>query len=474
MPVPQRGGLGIRVDDAAEPAETEITEKAVKSAPPWLVSAIIHMVLVLLLVLLKLSMDEDQQVEIEVVYAETKGVQLEDALLETGLMEEIPIEEPVFSKDLMSVDDPFAAPPELDMSIDANTSLSTIEAPSIGMALTGREKGAKEALLGAYGGTAITEAAVQDGLAWLVRQQDMRSGLWSLEGPYADGGPYENQVAATAMALLALQGAGNTHKKGKYKRNVERGAAALVKMQDKDGNYVHEVTYHQRLYTQAQASIAIIELYGMTKDSRFRDPAQKSLLYAAKSQSPTLGGWRYEPRKDSDTSVTGWFVMALQSGKMADLQVQSPMLDAVSKFLDGVSDENIFYAYQRHGAPSLTMTAEALLCRQYLGWKRDNPQLRKGVDYLLENPVDYDEQNLYYWYYATQVLHHMGGEDWDRWNRVMRDAVPRHQKRDGMERGSWNPGGDEWGHMGGRLYTTCLSIYMLEVYYRHMPIYKHF
>ena len=27
---------------------------------------------------------------------------------------------------------------------------------------------------------------------------------------------------------------------------------------------------------------------------------------------------------DSDTSVTGWYVMALQSGRMAGLEVQSP------------------------------------------------------------------------------------------------------------------------------------------------------
>ena len=26
---------------------------------------------------------------------------------------------------------------------------------------------------------------------------------------------------------------------------------------------------------------------------------------------------------------------------------------------------------------------------------------------------------------------------------------------------------------GGRLYTTCLCLYMLEIYYRHLPIYQH-
>jgi hypothetical protein len=254
---------------------------------------------------------------------------------------------------------------------------------------------------------------------------------------------------------------------------VARGIDALVDMQDKDGNFFREGPHNHRLYSQAQATIAICELYGMTKDSRYRAAAQKALDYASKSQSPTLGGWKYQPRNNSDTSVTGWFVMALQSGRMAGLEVQSPTLDGVSKYLDKATPDGSFYSYEINQEPTLTMTAEALLCRQYLGWEHDDPRLRTGVDYLLENPVQYNEENVYYWYYATQVLHHMGGDDWDQWNNVMRQRIPARQLTDGPERGSWDPTNDRWGHHGGRLYTTCLSIYMLEVYYRHLPIYKH-
>jgi hypothetical protein len=41
-------------------------------------------------------------------------------------------------------------------------------------------------------------------------------------------------------------------------------------------------------------------------------------------------------------------------------------------------------------------------------------------DPLLEDIVDYTDLHVYYWYFATQDMHHMGGEDWDRWNKVMR------------------------------------------------------
>ena len=54
----------------------------------------------------------------------------------------------------------------------------------------------------------------------------------------------------------------------------------------------------------------------------------------------------------------------------------------------------------------------------------------------------------------------------------MREVLRANQIRDGRERGSWDPHGDQWGSQGGRLYVTCLSLYMLEVYYRYLPLYR--
>ena len=53
----------------------------------------------------------------------------------------------------------------------------------------------------------------------------------------------------------------------------------------------------------------------------------------------------------------------------------------------------------------------------------------------------------------------------------MRDLLVRKQETNGAEKGSWDPKGDKDGHDGGRLYVTCLSTFILEVYYRHLPIY---
>lgn len=479
LPVPARPAAGpadrvapvVRQDAGEEEGKADVTDKAAKKAPPWLVSLVIHMVLLIVLAIMYIPAIVNNQIQLDIVYAETLGEQVLDDKLQSPESLDMQVDVPALSFDIKPSDDPLAAPPMLSENIlDATLGTDNIEAPSIGLALTGREAGAKRALLAAYGGNATTEAAVRAGLDWLKKQQ-MKDGGWSLTGPFPDGGGVENRCSATAMALLAFQGQGHTHKSGDFQKEVQRGWDYLLKTQNADGYFEHEAAHHHRLYAQAQASIALCELYGMTKDEKFKNAAQKALDFAHKAQAPE-GGWRYEPKIDADTSVTGWYVMALQSGRMAGLEVQSPAEDEINKFLDRCTNNGSQYSYKPGMESTLTMTAEGLLCRQYLGWKHDDERMRRGIDYLLGNTINYSDQNVYYWYYATQACHHMDGDDWNRWNSVMRQAVPSAQVKTGNDKGSWSPSGDRWGAHGGRLYVTCLSIYMLEVYYRHLPIYK--
>jgi hypothetical protein len=461
--------------EAADQPPPQPADKVIKGAPPWMVSMVVHMVLLIILGLMYIPAIFKNQIEIisEPIYAEKLGEQIIDDQMQSPESLNMEIENPVLSFDNKPVDDPLAAPPIINiLSADATSSVDTIEAPSIGMALNGREAGAKKALLAAYGGTATTEEAVRRGLLWLKKNQ-LKDGSWSLVGPFTGPAGVENKVSATAMALLAFQGAGNTTTQGEFKKEVDNGWKALKAMQNADGFFECDAAHHHRLYAQAQASIAACEIYGMTKDPQFKPIAQKAIDFAIRAQAPE-GGWRYEPKIDSDTSVTGWYIMALQSGMMAGLEVPSPNVGLVNKFLDSVQTQNgARYMYKPGMEETLTMTAEGLLCRQYLGWKHDDPRMIAGLDYVVGNPINYNDANVYYWYYATQAAHHMGGDHWKRWNQIMIQTVPVAQIKTGNETGSWDPSGDRWGSHGGRLYVTCLSVFMLEAYYRHMPLYKH-
>ena len=115
-----------------------------------------------------------------------------------------------------------------------------------------------------------------------------------------------------------------------------------------------------------------------------------------------------------------------------------------------------------------TTTSIGLLCRMYTGWRRDRPALYQGVGFL--HRWGPSKTNMYYNYYATQVLHHWEGPEWEEWNQPMRDYLVASQSMNSHEAGSWYfP--DPYGDRGGRLYNTALAIMILEVYYRYMPLY---
>jgi hypothetical protein len=78
---------------------------------------------------------------------------------------------------------------------------------------------------------------------------------------------------------------------------------------------------------------------------------------------------------------------------------------------------------------------------------------------------------LYYWYYGTQVMHHYGAPQWERWNMKMRNVLTEKQATSGRDAGSWNLGGRH-DASGGRLYMTAIATCILEVYYRHAPIFR--
>ncbi len=369
-------------------------------------------------------------------------------------------------------DDPFLAPlPGVDLAPVGLWALGDLKAPGIGYSpFDSRKIGSLNRRMRIEGCGPVTENAVGLGLRWLAKQQ-RSDGLWSLTGPYPDGASEENVAAATAMALLAFQGQGHTHLSGDFPKVVKKGWDALLKQQSKDGDFVRNASTHQKLYAQAQCTIAVCELYGMTGDSLYRGPAELAIKYALKAQDQQEGGWRYTPGQDSDTSVTGWFVMALETAKMARLDVPQAALDRVTRYLDSVVTPDGRYTYTQGTFATPAVTAEAYLCRQYLGWKPSDQRLIDGIGALNQNRINYNtpDRDIYYWYYATQACHHMEGEIWATWNSALRQEVPAHQVKNGPQSGSWDPNGDKWGTSGGRLYVTCLSIYMLEAYYRHLP-----
>jgi hypothetical protein len=347
-------------------------------------------------------------------------------------------------------------------------------------------------------GSGFTEPAVEFGLGFFTRLQ-FPDGHWSFdrlpEGVQAEDaalGQLPADSAATGLVLLSYLGAGYTHLDEKYRDVVRRGLDWLVKHQKPDGDLFtggHRVTH---FYGHGIAAMALCEVYGMTQDPELREPARKAVEYIVKTQDPRHGGWRYEAgMEESDTSVTGWQLMALKSAQMAGLEVPQETLDKIRRWLDQSqgSDSDGRYVYspwkgdtaeEREGrSPSLAMTAEAMLMRMYLGQRRDNAQLIRGAEYLAANLPEVGSsqkptRNCYYWYYATQAMYQMQGPFWTAWQGRLNPLLKTGQVQDGPLAGSWHPlepVRDVYGN-AGRLYVTAMNLLMLEVSYRHLPLFQ--
>ena len=340
-----------------------------------------------------------------------------------------------------------------------------------------------------------TELAIESGLSFLAKYQ-RTDGSWHLED-FGDSVDIRSDTAATALSLLSFQGAGYTHRQFKYESVCERALNWMIQNQRPNGDlYVRTDPTsdgNSWLYSHAIATLALCEAYGMTQDESIKKNAQSAIDFLVQSQDPQGGGWRYQPKIGSDTSVTGWCMMALKSAELSGLSVSKESYRGITKWLEGSqASETQKYLYRynwqaadspttRHGRlPTPVMTSVGLLMRLYLGWRRDNPDMKRGTDWLIERPpaegtAQNPQRDTYYWYYATQVMFHMGGERWKKWYGTLYPMLIRTQTRDGDYLGSWEPNGripDAWGRFGGRLYVTTLNLLSLEVYYRHLPIYE--
>lgn len=334
----------------------------------------------------------------------------------------------------------------------------------------------------AHGGSKDTEAAVAAALRWLARQQSP-DGRWHasnfeagrevmINGHDRRGAGSHADTGITGLCLLAFLASGNTHLQGEHAVTVRRGAEFLLRVQAPDGSLFGDATMYEKMYCHAMATFALSEDYAMTRDDRMRQGVRAAVGYCIAAQDRHTGGWRYQSGDPGDTSQLGWQVMALKSAELAGVQVPESTRDGIARFLRSVaSGRNGGLASYRPGhATSRPMTAEALLCRQFMGLTKDSPAAAEAGNYLMQELPGRGQTNVYYWYYATLAMYQMQGEYWERWNEALQNSLLSTQRLEGDLAGSWDPDA-AWGAYGGRAYSTALSTLCLEVYYRFLPLY---
>jgi hypothetical protein len=372
----------------------------------------------------------------------------------------------------------------------------------------GRSGATKSRLLKAGGGNDESERAVAAGLAWLARQQKS-NGSWVFDG---DPKQKNGLTTSTAMALLPFLAAGQTHKIScKYQKTVNDALQFLTaNLNTSTGRF--NLGSPQYMYGHGIATMALCEAYGMSKDRRLLPYAQAAVNFLVANQASD-GSWGYQPKTPGDTSIVGWELQALKAGQLTkEIVVPDTTIKRALKFLDSVASgsRKAVYGYRGpDGKPGSSLTAVGLLCRYYFdGWGPGSAGMAEGVPGLFGTPKkgakpgepqtnrqrapktrDQVKKNsampdMYYYYYATQVVHFFEGPEWKEWNEGPKDE--KGQRIGGMRDwllltqnkaeaplvGSWAPDSGSIGKNCGRIGTTALALLTLEVYYRHLPLYK--
>ena len=490
----------------------EAIQGLVKSSPWWMISAVIHAIA--LLILWQIPLDPRasgrgalMQAEMPDTLEDPEDEELEEP--EPEVPEEEIVEEPIETEEIsdhneVDTDTEFEETAGEDGLSDAPfTGPSTNSAIGLGGGAGGGRRGrGGRRNLRAGGGSGLTENAVELGLKWLADHQDVEEdGKWDCDDfmkhdpadDKCDGaGGQLYDVGIVGLSLLAFLGAGYTDRgskrENKYAKNVRMGLRYLMTSQAEDGVFGTRAT-HSFMYNHTIATLSMCETFWMTRNPRYKKPAQEGLNFIAMARNPYMA-WRYEPRGgENDTSVTGWCVMALKSGKFAGLEVDPDAFEGARQWVDKMTDPNfgqVGYNYPG-GAParpegkqdrfppekSHSMTAAGILSRIFLGEDpRASEMIKKGANLCIELPPSWNPDDgsidMYYWYYATLALFQTGGSYWRKWNENMKDAIVKnqHQKGSGSRTGSWDPIG-VWGDDGGRVYSTAVLVMCLEVYYRY-------
>jgi hypothetical protein len=348
------------------------------------------------------------------------------------------------------------------------------------------------------GASTASEQAVERALDWLARHQDA-DGRWDGgTARYPDGAAvqgdddftvhcppgqtcfgecayWEADTALTGLALLTYLGAGYTHKDGKFATTVGNGLDFLLAQQKPDGD-LRGPSKAVGMYCHAMATLAMCEAYALSLDDRLRDPAERAVSFLVRGRARDGQAWRYEPSAPvGDTSILGWVVMALKSAREVGLRVpdQTGVGRGMLLWLDRVAtgQDRGLARYQPPDPVTATMTAEAWVCRQFLGVGGPGASSTEAAAYLMQHESDKGDSNFYYWYYGTLAMYQHGGQPWTRWNARIRDRVVKLQRSSGHQSGSWDPDDSMYGARGGRIYCTTLAALTLEVYYRYLRLY---
>ena len=332
---------------------------------------------------------------------------------------------------------------------------SAAEKPAAGKAFRKEGGGTSEA--GMYLGNPKTEASVDRALAYLAKIQ-APDGSWNGQGNGVD-------VGIVGLGIMSYLSAGHQPDRGRYGEVLRKATDYLCRQAQPTGliaNPGHSAG--PPMYGHGFATLALAELWGMTRRPDLRDKLERAVRLIINTQN-SQGGWRYQPRvEDADISVTICQIMALRAAANAGIAVPDEVTShaiAYVKLCSNKKDGGFVYQGP-YGESGEARTGAGVLALYVMG-ERDSKECQRGLEYLTHiTPGEFKEHWAYAAYYCTQAMFQAGGNHWKSWYPRMSETLMKKQRTDG----SWDTEGV------GRAYCTAMGILTLEVPSGLLPVYQ--
>jgi len=286
-------------------------------------------------------------------------------------------------------------------------------------------------------------------------------------------GQFGNSTGIPALAGMAFLSKGHLPTEGPYAENINRSIDFILSHQIENGLFKAGNAGSGPMYAHFIATLFLSEVSGMTDPTRQKKidhqlpMALKLILQAqkVKKSKRNQGGWRYHPgAKDSDTSCSGWALMALRSAKLNGAAVPDQAIeDAVAYLYRHHDEKSGAFGYTGKADHKVTLTGMGLLCLELCG-EHSKPATLKAGDFILKTHRSLTDQDFFIYgnYYNAQGMFQLGGKYWEQYASWMYETYLPKQKDDG----SWPS------KKAGSVYGTSMMVLAFTVPYRQLPIYQ--
>lgn len=308
------------------------------------------------------------------------------------------------------------------------------------------------------------DPAVENGLSYLSRIQKE-------DGSFPEN--YGDSTGVPALVGMAFLSKGHMPTEGPYVTTINKCVDFILANQKENGLFEKGGAGSGPMYAHNIATLFLSEVSGMVEPGRQEKigkalPKALQLILRAQSvkKDPnSTGGWRYHPNSnDSDTSCSGWALMALRSAKLNGAAVPDEAILAAVAYLKRHQDPKTgSFGYTGTSDNARTLTGMGLLCLELSG-QHGKPEPALAAEFVMKTFRELvgGQFEFYGNYYNAQGTFQIGGRYWNEYATWMYETYLKKQTEDG----SWQS------NEAGRIYGTAMMVLAFTVPYRQLPIYQ--